>query len=88
MLESLFGVSLHMLAGPRRSVTDSGAPAISPVPVYVIHSFERPFCQKATCACQRQQQEVVRVLVSIIEGRVELEPAAVPMGTDRKEPHA
>jgi hypothetical protein len=87
MPESLFGVSLHPLAVSQQSVTDTAAPAISSIPVYVIHSFDQPFCQTATCPCHTYQQEVVRLLVSIIEGRVELEPAAALLGTDGKESH-
>jgi hypothetical protein len=88
MPESLFGVSLQPLTIPQQSVTDAAAPPIWSIPIYYIHSFDRPFCANVHCPCQAHQQEVVRLLVSIIEGRVVLEPAAALLAADGKEPHA
>jgi hypothetical protein len=88
MPESLFGVTLHSLTVSRQHALDTAAPVTSPVPVYFIHSFEQPFCRQATCPCHARQQAVVRLLVSIVEGRVELEPAAALLGTEGKEGRA
>jgi len=87
MPEHLFGISLSTYPVPQKTVMETGHPLPS-VPVYCIHSFEQPFCQNTTCRCHTHQQEVVRWFVSIIEGRVELGPAAALLETGGKEPHA
>ena len=76
MPESLFGVALHPLAVPQRSATDTAAPAPSSVPVYYFHSIDQPFCANVGCPCQAHRQAVVRLFVSLVEGRLDLEPAA------------
>ena len=88
MPEHLFGVSLRQSPVPQRSVTETVAPPTSSVPVYFIHSFEQPFCADAHCTCHAQQQEAVRLFVTIIEGRVQLELAAALLVEDGKERHA
>ena len=88
MPEHLFGVSLRPYAVPRQGVTDTVAPATSSVPVYFIHSFEQPFCADARCTCQTHRQEVVTLFVTIIEGRVQLEPAAALLAEHGKERRA
>ena len=88
MPESLFGVALHLLAVPQQSVTDTAAPATSPVPVYYFHSFEQPFCANVRCPCQMHRQAVVRLFVSLIEGRLDLEPAAALLTERGKERRA
>jgi hypothetical protein len=88
MPEHLFGVSLRPCAVTRQGVTDTAAPPTSCVPSYYIHSFEQPFCADARCACHTQQQEVVRLFVTIIEGRMQLEPAAALLAENGKERHA
>lgn len=55
--------------------TDTASPNI-PVPIYFIHSLERPFCQNPRCRCHWQQQEVRRLLGSIVEGEMSLREAA------------
>lgn len=85
MPESLFGVALHLLAVPQQSVMDTAAPATSPVPVYYFHSFGQPFCANVGCPCQAHQQEVVKLFVLLIEGRLDLEPAATLLAAHRKE---
>jgi hypothetical protein len=85
MPESLFGVSLCPSPVPQQSVTDIVAPALSSVPVHRIHSFEQPFCTNARCTCHAQQQEVVKLFVTIIEGHVQLELAAALLADDGKE---
>lgn len=57
------------------SVTDTVRPQETIISIYYIHSFERPFCADASCSCQRQKPEAVKLFVSIIEGRLELEQA-------------
>ena len=84
MLEYLFGISLPTHPVSQKAITGTGD-FIPAVPVYFIHSFEQPFCQKVTCLCHTHQQEVVRWFVSIIEGRVDLEPAAALLVPDGKE---
>ena len=55
--------------------TDTARP-YTPIPVYFIHSLERPFCKKPRCKCQWQQQEVKRLLGNIVEGAMTLREAA------------
>ena len=55
--------------------TDTASPNL-PVPIYFIHSLERPFCKTPGCKCQWQQKEVRRLLGSIIEGEMTLKQAA------------
>ena len=76
MPEHLFGVSLRPYPVPHQRLTDTVAPPTSSVPVYFIHSFEQPFCADARCTCHAQQQEAMRLFVTIIEGHVQLEQAA------------
>jgi hypothetical protein len=83
---SLFGVSLHVLAVPRQNVTDTAAPSTSPVPVYYFHSFDQPFCANVHCPCQGHRQAVGRLFVSLIEGRLDLEPVAALL-TERGKEH-
>lgn len=86
MTEYLFGVSLRASSVLRQGCTDTVASPALPIPVYFIHSFEQPFCHRATCPCHTCQQEVVKLFVSIIEGQVELEPAAALLVADGREP--
>jgi hypothetical protein len=72
---------------PRQRITGTATP-IPAVPVYFIHSFEQPFCADARCTCQAQQQEVVRLFVTIIEGHVQLEPAVALLEKNGKEHRA
>jgi hypothetical protein len=55
--------------------TDTAHPNL-PVPIYFIHSLERPFCKNPGCKCQWQQQEVRRLLSTIVEGEMTLREAA------------
>ena len=55
------------------NTTDTVRPQRSIIPIYYVHSFEQPFCADASCSCQRQRQEVVKLFVKIIEGHLELE---------------
>jgi hypothetical protein len=87
MPEHLFGVSLRQHPAPQQSVTDTVAPTPS-VPSYFIHSFEQPFCADAHCTCHAQQQEVVTLFVTIIEGHVQLEPAVALLVENEKEHRA
>jgi hypothetical protein len=57
-------------------------------PFPVPHSFEQPFCADIRCTCQAHRQEVVRLFVTILEGRTELEPAAALLTENGKERHA
>jgi hypothetical protein len=56
--------------------TDTASPS-TPVPIFCIHGFEQPFCTRENCDCQRQPQAVRRLFIQIIEGKLELERAAV-----------
>lgn len=87
MPKHLFSVSLRPPSAPQQGVPDTPAPPTPSVPVYFIHSFEQPFCDDARCTCHAHEQEVVRLFVSIIEGRVELEPAAALLRANGKELH-
>lgn len=55
--------------------TDTASPNL-PIPIYFIHSLEAPFCKRPGCKCQWQQQEVRRLLGSIVEGELTLKEAA------------
>ena len=57
------------------AVTDTAHPE-KPIPVYYFHSFEQPFCRDPTCTCHWKQQEVRRLLGSILEGELSLKEAA------------
>ena len=56
-------------------VTDTARPQQS-IPVYYFHSFEQPFCNDPACQCHWKQQEVRRLLASIIQGELTLKEAA------------
>ncbi len=56
-------------------VTDTATPR-TPIPLYYFHSFEQPFCNDPTCQCHWKQQEVRRLLASIIQGELTLKEAA------------
>ena len=55
--------------------TDTASPNL-PIPIYFIHSLERPFCTDVACKCHWQQQEVRRLLGNIVEGNLTLKEAA------------
>jgi len=55
--------------------TDTASPHL-PIPIYFIHSLERPFCKTPGCKCQWQQQEIRRLLGHIVEGEMTLREAA------------
>ena len=46
-----------------------------PLPVFYIHSFEKPFCENPLCTCQWHRKEVHQLFVQIVEGKFELEKA-------------
>ena len=46
------------------------------VPIYFVHSMERPFCQVPSCWCHRDQEKVARLLGEIKSGAVTLRGAA------------
>ncbi len=56
-------------------VTDTALP-FTPVPIYFIHSLERPFCTNQNCKCHWQQQQVQRLLGHVVEGEMTLRQAA------------
>jgi len=88
MPEHLFGVSLRQYTVPQQVVTDTVASPTASVPAYFIHSFDQPFCADARCTCHAQRQEVLRLFVKIIEGHMELEPAATFLTENGKERRA
>lgn len=55
--------------------TDTASPQ-TPIPIYFIHSLERPFCRNAACKCHWQQRQVNRLLGNILEGDMTLREAA------------
>jgi hypothetical protein len=55
--------------------TDTASPHL-PIPIYFIHSLEKPFCRNPRCKCQWQQREVRRLLSTIVEGEMTLREAA------------
>lgn len=55
--------------------TDTAGPHL-PIPIYFIHSLEKPFCRNPGCKCQWQQREVRRLLSTIVEGEMSLREAA------------
>ena len=68
--------------------TDTASPH-TPIPVYYIHSLQAPFCKNPLCKCHWQQQEVRRLLESIVEGSLTLREAAYLLDDlkgERKEP--
>ena len=56
-------------------VTDTTLP-FTPVPIYYIHSLERPFCKNFRCKCHWQQQQIQRLVGHILEGGMTLKEAA------------
>ena len=56
-------------------ITDTASP-VQTIPVYYFHSLEQPFCRDATCQCHSRQQEVARLLGSVLEGSLTLREAA------------
>ena len=56
-------------------VTDTASPNL-PVPIYFIHSLERPFCKNQHCKCHWQQQQVRHLLGNIVAGDMTLREAA------------
>ena len=72
----------YPLLPPR--VTDTAHPQQS-IPVYYVHSLEQPFCKDATCQCHWKQQEVLRLLGSILEGELSLREAANLIDEERGE---
>ncbi len=56
-------------------VTDTAMP-FTPVPIYFIHSLERPFCKDQRCKCHWQQQQIQRLVGNILEGNMTLKEAA------------
>lgn len=48
---------------------------LSPLPVFYIHSFEKPFCDDPSCKCQLHKKEIAQLFVRIVEGKLELEKA-------------
>ena len=87
MPEHLFGISLSKYLECQKAVRETGHPLPS-VPVYYFHSFEQSFCANVHCPCQVHQQAVVRLFVSLIEGRLDLEPATALSTESGKERHA
>ena len=57
-------------------VPADSASAVSAVPIYYIHSFERPFCSNPLCQCQVHKPAVLLLFTQIIEGKLELEKAS------------
>ena len=64
-------------------VTDTAFPQQS-IPVYYFHSFEQPFCTNPKCQCHWKQQEVRRLLASIIQGELTLKEAAKLIDAERE----
>ncbi len=56
-------------------VTDTAMP-FTPIPIYFIHSLERPFCPDQSCKCHWQQQQVRKLLGNILAGEITLRQAA------------
>ena len=56
-------------------VTDTAIP-FTPVPIYFIHSLERPFCTDHRCKCHWQQRQVMQLVGHIVEGDMTLREAA------------
>ena len=58
----------------RRGVTDT-AHSQPTIPVYVIHSIDRPFCPFPGCWCQTNQARITQVLLAVREGALLLAEA-------------
>ena len=56
-------------------VTDTASPR-QRIPVYYIHSLSQPYCPNPTCKCHWMQQEVRKLLGTIVEGLYTLREAA------------
>ncbi len=65
-------------------VTDTATP-VQTIPVSYFHSLEQPFCKDATCQCHWKQQEVKRLLGSVLDGELSLREAAKLIDEERME---
>ena len=75
MSEHLISVSLRSSPAPQQCLADTLARYTLSIPVYVIHSFDQPFCHYPRCLCQARKQEAEKFLVQIVEGKLLLEKA-------------
>jgi len=55
--------------------TDTSNPR-SVVPIYFIHTLERPFCLNALCECRRNQAQIALLVAAIQQGEMTLREAA------------
>jgi hypothetical protein len=55
--------------------SDTSVP-LAEVPIFFIHTMDRPFCQRLTCECHQNQSEVKRLLLFIEEGLLTLREAS------------
>lgn len=69
------------------TVTDTATPC-QQIPIYYIHSLERPFCRIPGCACHRKSREIAKLLGFISEGILTLREAADLIEQDQKEGNA
>ena len=65
-------------------VTDTARP-VQTIPVYYFHSLGQPFCRNTTCKCHWKQQEVARLLGSVLEGSLTLREAANFLDEERMD---
>src|SRR5438270_4154719 len=68
-----FPLTEYPLLSPQ--VSDTARP-VQTIPVHYFHSLQQPFCRDATCKCHWRQQEVTRLLESVLEGNLTLREAA------------
>ncbi len=46
------------------------------VPIYVVHTMEKPFCPNPLCACQQNQAQIVLLLLALERGEMILREAS------------
>lgn len=46
------------------------------IPIYVIHTLERPFCQFPDCQCHTNQEEIAKLLEFVNNGLMTIREAA------------
>ena len=55
--------------------TDTNHPR-SVVPIYFVHTLERPFCSNTLCVCHRDQANIALLVAAIQQGEMTLREAA------------
>ena len=70
-----FGIPLEQYQPVFSLATDTASPNQS-IPIYFIHSPERPYCRNRDCECHKSQREVALLLGLVNDGIMTLREAA------------